>query len=138
MKNGTKSNRLFRLLNLEREGVADLPRWIVAAWSTPSSMKFARAVPGGCCRVILAHGKQSMATFGSGPRIGPGDLFTTRCETACARRKGERSHRPQLLLIANRSRQLIRQENAATTQLKRCRGANAMWPWTAWDSFWPL
>src|SRR5438876_1139694 len=67
MKNGTKSNRLFRLLNLERESVADLPRWIVAAWSTPSSMKFARAVLGGCGRVILVRGKQSMATFGSGP-----------------------------------------------------------------------
>src|SRR5216684_6137015 len=138
MKNGTKSNRLFRLLNLERESVADLPRWIVAAWSTPFSMRFARAVRGGCCRVILARGKQSMATFDTGPRIGPGDSFTIRCETACARPKGERSHRLQLSLIANRSRQSIRQENAATTQLKRCRGANATWRWTAWDSFWPL
>src|SRR5713101_3422393 len=132
MKNGSKSNRWFRLLNLEKENVGDLSRWIVAVWSTPSFMWFDRAVRGGCCQGILVLGKPSMATFGSGAKIGLGGSFTTRCATACARPKNERSRRPRLLLTANRSRLPIKQEHAATTRARRCRGANATWRWTAW------
>src|SRR2546426_3616582 len=90
MKNGSKSNRSFQLLNLEKENAGDLSRWIVAVWSTPSFMWFDRAVRGGCCQGILVPGKPSMATFGSGARTGPGGSFTTRCATACARPKNER------------------------------------------------
>src|SRR6266704_6888245 len=133
MKNGTKSSRLFPLLNLEKVNVADLSRWIVAPWSTESFMWFARAVRGGCCQEILARGEPSMATFGSGARIGPGGSFTTRCETSCARPKSEKSHRPQLSLTVNRSRLPIKQENAATTRAKRWPDASATSRWTVWD-----
>ena len=129
MKSGTKSNRLFPLLNLEKENAVDLARWIVAACSTPSSMSFARAARGGFCQETLARGRPSMAIFAGGVRIGPGRSFTTRCEISCARLKGEKSLRPQLSLIANRSRSPIKREHVATTQAKRCRGANATWLW---------
>ena len=46
MRNGNILSPLFRLLNLGKEGVADLPRWIVAAWSTGSFTWFAPAAPG--------------------------------------------------------------------------------------------
>src|SRR5437867_361631 len=48
-------------------------------------------------------------------RIGLGGSFTTRCEIACARPKGERSHRPQRSLTVNRSRSPIKPASAATT-----------------------
>src|SRR2546425_9391172 len=79
MKNGTTLSLWFRLLNLERESVADLPRWIGAAWSTGSFTWFAPAAPGDCCRATLVLGKPSTAVFGAGARIGLGHSFTTRC-----------------------------------------------------------
>src|SRR5712691_612378 len=78
MTNGTTSSLWSRLLNLGKVGVADHRHWIVEAWSTPSSMWFARAAPGGCCRATLVLGRRSMAAFGGGARIGLGRSFTTR------------------------------------------------------------
>src|SRR5688572_83666 len=50
--------------------------------------------------------------------IGRGDSFTTRCGTACARPRGERSRRRRPSLTANRSRPPIKPETAATTRAK--------------------
>src|SRR6266446_3591693 len=133
MKNGSTLSPLFQLLNLEKENVADLPRWIVEAWSTRSFTWFAPAAPGGCCRATLVLGKPSMAAFGAGVRIGLGGSFTTRCATPCAGPKNARWHRPPPLSTASRSRWLTKRESAATTREKRCRDANATWRWTAWD-----
>src|SRR6266566_2430467 len=133
MRNGNILSPLFRLLNLEKESVADLPRWIVGAWSMGSFTWFAPAAPGGCCRATLVLGKPSMAAFGAGARIGLGRSFTTRCAITCARPKNARWRRALPLLIANRSRLRIKRESAATTREKRCRDANATWRWTAWD-----
>src|SRR5205809_6431819 len=88
---------------------------------------------GDFCPETLVPGKPSMVTIGAGLRIGLGGSFTTRCEIACARPKGERSHRPPRSLTVNRSRSPIKPASAATTRAKRCRGANATWRWTAWD-----
>src|SRR5205809_6431820 len=44
MKNGNTSSVWFRLRNVEKESVADRSSWIVAPWSTASSMWFALAV----------------------------------------------------------------------------------------------
>src|ERR1039457_716662 len=93
MKNGTTSSLWFLLPNLEKGSAADRSSLIVAIWPTPSFMWTGRAARGGCCRGTSALGKRSMATFGSGVRIGPGHSFTTRCEIGCARPKSERSHR---------------------------------------------
>src|SRR5713101_8899113 len=98
MKNGSTSSPSFRLLNLEKESVADLPRWIGGAWSTPSFTWFVLAAPGDFCRRTLVVGKPSMAAFGAGVRIGLGRSFTTRCVTACARAKNARWHPPLPLL----------------------------------------
>src|SRR5437016_6241865 len=43
MKNGSTLSLWFRLLNLEKASVADLPRWSDGAWSTRSSTWFTPA-----------------------------------------------------------------------------------------------
>src|SRR6266516_6999638 len=93
MRNGNILSPLFRLLNLGNESVADLPRWIVGAWSTGSFTWFAPAAPGDSCRATLVLGKPSMAAFGAGARIGLGRSFTTRSAITCARPKNARWHR---------------------------------------------
>src|SRR5258708_30907765 len=133
MKNGNKSSPWFRLPNLERESVADLPVLSVVIWLTPFSTSFVRAVPGDCCPAILDLGRPFMATLESGVRIGPGGSFTTGCGTACARAKAERSRRRQLLWTARPSRPAITRGNAATTGRKRWWDENATWRWTAWE-----
>src|SRR5437016_6868584 len=131
MKNGNTSNLWFRLPNLEKENAADQSSWIAAIWSTRSFTKFVRVARGGCCPKILVLGKPSMATTGSGARIGPGHSFTTRCATVCAKPKTERLRPPQRSLTANRSRSPNKQENGATTRARRCPGASATWRSTA-------
>src|SRR5438445_1676644 len=84
--------------NLEKENAADQSSWIAAIWSTRSFTKCVRVAPGGCCPKILALGKPSMATTGSGARIGPGHSFTTRCGTVCAKPRSERLTPPQRAL----------------------------------------
>src|SRR2546426_5616818 len=133
MKNGSILSPWFRLLNLEKESVADLQHWTVGAWSTRSFTWFAPAAPGDSCRATLGLGQPSMAAFGAGVRIGLGRSFTTRCVTTCARPKNAQWHRRLLLSIASRSRWPTKRESAATTRGKRCRDANATWRWTAWD-----
>src|SRR5437867_361629 len=66
MKNGNTSSVWFRLRNVEKESVADRSSWIVAPWSTASSMWFALAVPGDFCPETLVPGQPSMVTIGAG------------------------------------------------------------------------
>src|SRR5258708_40155347 len=119
MKNGTESNRWFRLPNPERGNADDRSRWIVVVWSMRSSISFVRVVPGGCCQGILVRGKRCTATFDNGPRTGPGDSSTTRCETGCARARAEQSRRTRPLWTAKPSRLDNKPENADMTRAKR-------------------
>src|SRR6266487_2637719 len=132
MKNGTTLSRWFRLPNVGKESVVDLPSWIVEVWLTRSFTWFAPVARGECCQVTSAPGKRSMVTFDAGAKIGLGGLCMTHCGTACEKPKTARWHRRPPLLTANRSRLRIKLENAATTREKRSRGANDIWPWTPW------